>query len=188
MGVGIGRNRKHLCLQLLARSRAREGATMHVFGPVLSWSRQMMTTAADRGFDLVAHLVTIPATGIVRREQRHVQAAGPVVGHGRPQQARDTSPHTNAARVATSATTRQSPRQRPVPARHPATAPVTPAMVRRWAHEQGIQVAERGRIPRSVMERYEADAVQPAARTRRNSRGSSTGRGHRSGRSRSSAA
>lgn len=32
-------------------------------------------------------------------------------------------------------------------------------MVRRWAHEQGIAVADRGRIPRSVMEQYVAEVA-----------------------------
>src|SRR5512135_2125866 len=102
---------------------------MHVFSPVVSWSRRMMTAAADKGSGLVAHLVTLPATEIIRHERRRVEVAGPDVGHGRLQQTRDTAPHANADRAVRSATTGQSGRQRPVSTRHPATAPVTPAMV-----------------------------------------------------------
>ena len=61
-----------------------------------------------------------------------------------------------------SAPARTAPQPRPqrVPVRPPGSAPVTPAMVRRWAQEQGIEVADRGRIPRSVMKQYLATAAR----------------------------
>src|SRR5512142_3347770 len=134
---------------------------MHVFRAVLSWSHRTITAAADKGSGLVAHLAAGSCNKDRPAEQGHVEVVNPAVSHDGPQQPNDTSPDTDTARVGTPATTRRSPRQHPV-RRRPPTAPVTPAMVRRWAHEQGIQVADRGRIPRSVMERYMADAVQTA--------------------------
>ena len=49
---------------------------------------------------------------------------------------------------------------RPVAARRTTTAPVAPAVVRSWANERGIQVSDRGQIPRPVMERYLAEVAR----------------------------
>jgi hypothetical protein len=42
----------------------------------------------------------------------------------------------------------------------PERSPFEVAAIRRWAREQGIEVSERGRVARSVVEQY--DAARPA--------------------------
>ena len=37
-----------------------------------------------------------------------------------------------------------------------ASATYNPSAVRAWAHAQGIQVSERGRVPKSVLDKYKA--------------------------------
>lgn len=80
----------------------------------------------------------------------------------------------------TIAQTPAPPRQHRDATRHTITVAVTPALVRRWAQQQGIQVADRGRIPRSVMEQYLAGTVAHSGKSPH--RRGSTARRPRSGR------
>lgn len=156
---------------------------MHVVSSVFTLSHRMLTAAADKGSHLMAHLA-IGSSGRERPTKQH--AVDPPIGtHAGPPPRAYTSPPTAPTPVdettpaGDAPATTKPPRHHAVRTRRAATAPVTPATVRRWAHEHGIQVADRGRIPRSVMERYMADVVQAEAVTRP---------ARRSGRSRSSAA
>jgi Lsr2 len=153
---------------------------MHVLGSsVLSWSRRAVTVAVKQGSHLLAYIAAVSRCGRPA-EQRRGEAAGVDVSNAGPQQPSGTPPVAGPHRTAA---TPASQRQRPVAARRAATAPVTPAMVRSWAHAQGIQVADRGRIPRSVMEQYRAEVVGTAAVSRRSGGGTSTGPHPPSGRS-----
>lgn len=49
-----------------------------------------------------------------------------------------------------------SRRKRRVSAASAAPAGVSPTEIRRWAKEQGIEVSSRGRIPKEVIEAYQA--------------------------------
>lgn len=98
---------------------------------VLAWGHRVLTVAVQMGSRLA---------GSVTDEEQPRDAAAPVVSSGAPQ-----------PRMA------QVQGKGSVHDHRTATASVTPAMVRRWAHEQGIRIADRGRIPQSVMERYLAE-------------------------------
>lgn len=162
---------------------------MPVFGSsVLAWSHRVLTVAVETGSRLLACVATVSGGGGRPAEQRRVEVAAPVVSSGGPQHPPGTPPRAVAGRARETVATSEPQGQRPVSAGRAATASVTPAMVRRWAHEQGVQVADRGRIPRSVMDQYLAQVVQPAARGRRTGPGFSKGPRPPSGRPRSSAA
>src|SRR5512144_2009090 len=96
---------------------------------VLAWGHRVLTVAVQMGSRLA---------GSVTDEEQPRDAAAPVVSSGAPQ----------PAQVQGKGSVRDH---------RTAAASVTPAMVRRWAHEQGIRIADRGRIPQSVMERYQAE-------------------------------
>lgn len=143
---------------------------MHVVSSVFTLSHRMLTVAADKGSHLMAHLA-VGSNGRERPTKQHA-VAPPIGTHAGPPPRTDTSlptaptPLDKTAPAGDTSATTKPPRHHAVRTRRAATAPVTPAMVRRWAHEHGIQVADRGRIPRSVMERYMADIVQAEAVTR----------------------
>src|SRR5512144_2451253 len=119
---------------------------------VLAWGHRTLSVAVEAGSRLRARLTAVAGCGGRAVEQPPPAVAGPVASSAAPQQ-RPSGPPT----VAGPGTTPASPAhpQRPGSARA-ATASVTPAMVRRGAHEQGIQIADRGRIPQSVMVQYGA--------------------------------
>ncbi|MGE5763507.1 MAG: histone-like nucleoid-structuring protein Lsr2 [Mycobacterium leprae] len=119
-------------------------------------------------------------------ERRSAEPPAPNVPSPAPPQPPSPPLPTGAGRPVSATTSDAQPPHSP-PARA-ATASVTPAMVRRWAHEQGIQVADRGRIPQSLMERYLAQVARPAAGGRQPSRAPSKSARRSSGRSRSPAA
>ncbi len=136
---------------------------MQVLGwSVLTWSYQTLTGGVEQASRLWLRL----ADGSSGRGQRDGQARGDVVDPSGSVGAQQVS----AASPAAGRTVRKNspppaapqPRRRPVPVRPPGLTPVTPAMVRRWAQEQGIDVADRGRIPRSVMKQYLATAARAA--------------------------
>src|SRR5512143_2979750 len=162
---------------------------MHVFGSsvltssVSAWSYRALTVAMETGARLVAGVAAVAGSGRPV-EQRPVEVTAPFVSRGGPPQ----PPGTVAGQAPGTAATAAAQEQRSVPTYRAAPVPVTPAMVRSWGREQGIQVADRGRIPRAVMEQYVAALAPAAAVTHRSSRGSATGPRPPSGRSRSSAA
>src|SRR5512135_1265399 len=163
---------------------------MHVFGSsvltssVFAWSHRALTVAMETGARLVAGVAAV-ASGGRPVEQRPVEVTAPLVSRGGPPQ----PPGTVAGQAPETAATAAAQEQRSVPTYRAAPEPVTPAIVRSWAREQGIQVADRGRIPRAVMEQYVAALAPAVAVTHRTSRSSATGpRPPSSGRSRSSAA
>ncbi len=151
---------------------------------VFTWSHRALTVAVKTGARLVAAGAATVGGGGRPAEQRRGEVAASLVSRGGPPQ----PPGTGAGQVRGTAATSAAPGQRPAPADRAAPASVTPAMVRSWAREQGIQVADRGRIPRAVMEQYVVGLARAAAVTRRNRRGSSPGLRPPSSRSRSSAA
>lgn len=139
---------------------------MHFVSSLFTWSHRMLTIAADKGSRLMAHLAVGSGSRERPAEQHQVAVASPTGTHAGRRPRGDTSLPTALTLVGettpagdTSAPT-TSPRHHSVRTRRAASASVTPAMVRRWANEHGIQVADRGQIPRSVMERYVADVVQ----------------------------
>src|SRR5512144_3185613 len=119
---------------------------------VLAWGRRTLSVAAEAGSRLRARLTAVAGCGDPAVEQRPAELDGPVASSAAAQQRPNVPPT-----LAGPGTTPASPAhpQRPGSARA-ATASVTPAMVRRWAHEQGIQIADRGRSPQSVMVQYGA--------------------------------
>ena len=145
---------------------------MHVLGSsVLGWSRRALTVAVEQGSHLLAYIVAVSGGGR-REEQRRGETAGRDVSNVGPQ------PPSLTPRVAGpdgTAATPASQERRPVAERGAAAAPVPPVVVRSWAHERGIQVADRGRIPQSVMEQYLVEVVGAAAMSPRSGEGSSTG-------------
>jgi hypothetical protein len=172
-------------LRPLLVSKAARGALMPVSGPsVLTWGHRVLGVAVGTtGSRLRARVAAMAACG--RRPVEQQRPAATIAPSGAVQQ--PPNPPTTVAGPATT-TAPQAHREPTVPTRV-ATASVTPAMVRRWAHEQGIQVADRGRIPQSLMTQYLAQVARPAAGGRRPSRASSSKATRRSsGRSRSSAA
>jgi len=137
---------------------------MHVFGwSVLTWSYRALTGAVGHGSRLLARLAD--GSGGGGRAGR-LGVAAPSASASGSQQVSDTPPV--AGRSRETAPTQAARRQHRVAARPAATTAVTPAMVRSWAHEQGIQVADRGRIPRSVMQQYLSQVVGTAPVSRRN--------------------
>ena len=153
---------------------------------VLTWGHRALTSAVETGSRLWARAAAI--SGGERRplERRSAELAAPAGSSSAPPQP-PTPPSPTVPGRCVSATASAAQPRHPVPARA-ATASVTPAMVRRWAHEQGIQVADRGRIPQSLMKQYLAQVAPPAAGRRRPSRAPSKGARRSSSRSRSSAA
>ncbi|MGE5762462.1 MAG: histone-like nucleoid-structuring protein Lsr2 [Mycobacterium leprae] len=161
---------------------------MPVFGPsVRTWSHRAASVVVQTGSRLVAH-ATAALAGCGGRpiEQRRVEVAAPHASSGTAHQPPSASPPPVAARAPGVPVTSETQGQRPAPAPRAVTASVTPAMVRRWAHERGIAVADRGRIPRSVMEQYLAQVASESAR--RTGRASAKGRRSPSGGSHSPAA
>lgn len=153
---------------------------MSAYGSVLTWGHRVLTIALEMGS---------------RRTERLVEDDGrPVEGsHAGGPPAPSPASQPPSARPATgpapgTVTRTQAQARRRVPAHPAATVSVPPAVVRRWAHEQGIQVADRGRIPQSLMEQYLAQTARPAAGSRQSSRAPSKGARRSSGRSRSPAA
>src|SRR5512143_3247030 len=145
---------------------------MHVLGSsVLGWSRRALTVAVEQGSHLLAYIVAVSGGGR-GAEQRRGETAGLDVSNVGPQLPSGTPRVAGPDRTAAAPASQE---RRPVAERPAAPAPVTPAVVRSWAHERGIQVADRGRIPRSVMERYLAEVVGAAATSRRSGEGASTG-------------
>lgn len=138
---------------------------MSVFGSsVLTWTRRAVTGAADAGSRLWAHAAAVSCGDGRLTEQRREQVTGGRVSSGTLQPPIAALPRvTTRAPDVPARSEAQGPRPAPVPRVVP--APVTPTMVRRWAHEQGIAVADRGRIPRSVMERYVAEVASRSDRT-----------------------
>ena len=131
---------------------------MRDFGSsVLTWSHRTLTLAVGRGSRLLARLAPGSDSGGRRTEQGRVGTSDLAVSSGDTQQS-DAAPAASRARE--TAPTPAAQRQRPVAARRATTAPVAPAVVRSWANEQGIQVSDRGQIPRPVMERYLAEVVR----------------------------
>ena len=121
---------------------------------VLTWSHRTLTVAVGRGSRLLTHLAPGSGRGGRPAEQGRVGTSDLAVSSGDSQQS-DAAPAAGHARE--TASTPAAQRQRPVAARRTRTAPVAPAVVRSWANEQGIQVSDRGQIPRPVMERYLAE-------------------------------
>lgn len=152
---------------------------------VLVWTRRALTAAVETGCRLLAHAASVSGCSGRPAGQRPAEGAASPVSSGTAQQPPATSPPPVAARAVVAATS-EAQRHRPVPVNRAATAPVTPAMVRRWAHEEGIQVAGRGRIPRSVLEQYLAQVA--SERAPRAARGSAKAQRSPSGGSRSPAA
>src|SRR5512144_1045987 len=113
---------------------------------VLTWSLRALAGAVETGSRLLARVGTVSGCGSRPPEQRLAEVAGAVVSSSAPQQPPSTP--TVAGRAGGTVATSKAQGQRAVPARA-ATASVTPATVRSWAHERGIQVSDRGRIPRS---------------------------------------
>ena len=67
------------------------------------------------------------------------------------------APFVGAARKAGGRSSgRGRPQQRQVAEDRPARASSKTAAIRRWARENGHEVSERGRIPKSVIEAYQA--------------------------------
>jgi hypothetical protein len=143
---------------------------MQVLGwSVVTWSYRTLTGGVEQASRLWLRLAD-GSSGRGRRDgQRRrdvVDPSGPVGG----------APLVSAASPAAGRTVNKSapaptapqPRPQRVPVRPPGSAPVTAAMVRRWAREQGIEVADRGRIPRSVMKQYLATAARAAPVRHRN--------------------
>lgn|SRR5512144_630411 len=153
---------------------------------VLTWGHRALRSAVETGSRLWARAAAISGGDRRPVERRSTELAAPAGSSPAPPQPPSPPPPTGAGRPGSATTAKAQPRH-PVPARV-ATASVTPAMVRRWAHEQGIQVADRGRIPRSLMERYLAQVARPAAGGRQPSRAPSKSARRSSGRSRSPAA
>ena len=123
---------------------------------VLTWSHRTLTVAVGRGSRLLVHLAPGSGSGGRPAEQGRVGVSDLAVSSGDSQQS-EAAPAAGHARE--TASTPAAQRQRPVAARR-ATAPVAPAVVRSWANQQGIQVSDRGQIPRPVMERYLAEVVR----------------------------
>ena len=134
---------------LLSSSDSRGSIQMPVSGAsVLTWGHRALTSVVETGSRLLAR-AAISGCDRRRVERRSAEPPAPAVSSPAPPQPPTPPPPTVAGRPESATTSEAQPR-RSVPAR--ATAPsVTPAMVRRWAHEQGIQVADRGRIPQSLM-------------------------------------
>ena len=132
---------------------------MRDFGSsVLTWSHRTLTVAVGRGSRLLTHLAPGSGRGGRPAEQGRVGTSDLAVSSGDSRQQSDAAPAASHARETAPPPAAQ--RQRPVAARRATTAPVAPAVVRSWANEQGIQVSDRGQIPRPVMERYLAEVVR----------------------------
>ncbi|MGE5764520.1 MAG: histone-like nucleoid-structuring protein Lsr2 [Mycobacterium leprae] len=140
---------------------------------VLTWGHRALTSAVETGSRLWARAAATSGGDRRPLERRSAERAPAISPPAPPQPPTPPSPTVPGRCVSATASAAQ-PRH-PVPARA-ATASVTPAMVRRWAHEQGIQVADRGRIPQAVMARYLAKVARPAAGGRQPSRAPSKGR------------
>ena len=124
-----------------------------------------MTVAGEHGYRLLARLAE--GSGARRRpgDQGLSGAVDPSGSGGGAPRVSGTSPAAGPTGKSAPAPAAQQQR---VPERPPSTAPVTPATVRRWAQQQGIEVADRGRISRSVMEQYLAAGAGAAPVRRRN--------------------
>ncbi len=141
---------------------------------VLGWSvvtRSYRTLTG--GVDQASRLWTRLADGSSGHGQRDGQARRDVVDPsgsvgGAPQVSAASPTAGRTVNKTAPASAAPQPRRQPVPVRPPGSALVTPAMVRRWAQEQGIEVADRGRIPRSVMKQYLATAARAAPIRHRN--------------------
>jgi hypothetical protein len=159
---------------------------MYVIGrPVLGWSHRLLTIAVEQGSRLLARLADTAGNG---RPVAPAHVEGPdraISGGGAPQPAISPAVADGGGETVPPAPERPTPRQPRDAPREATTAAVTPAVVRRWAQEQGIQIAERGRIPRSVMEQYLAEVVHTAPG--RDGQSASTARRPRPGRRSSTA-
>src|SRR5512142_201586 len=117
---------------------------MHVFGSsvltssVFTWSHRTLTVALETGARLVAGLAAVADGGGRPVEQRPVEVTAPLVSRGGSPQ----PPNTVAGQALETAATSAAQQQRSVPTYRAAPAPLPPALVRNWAREQGIQVAE----------------------------------------------
>src|SRR5512132_328228 len=126
---------------------------MHISSSsVLTWSHRALAGAVETGFRLMAHVAAISGCGSRPADQRGAEAPRLVVSSGVPQQPPGTLPRPVVGPARGTGTASEAQGQRPIPARA-ATASVTPAMVRRWAHEQGID-CRSGADPQSLMEQY----------------------------------
>src|SRR5512135_3731256 len=123
---------------------------MLISGPsLLSWGRRTTTTIMAIGSGLWYRAGRGPGVQVGQpRSGRAGLAAGPAVPTG--------------AGPGVSSPDQVPPQQRPAPPRRPASASVTPAVVRAWAHAQGLPVADRGRIPGWVVDQYLAQGGRPA--------------------------
>jgi hypothetical protein len=160
---------------------------MYVIGrPVLGWSHRLLTIAVEQGSRLRARLADA-AGDDPRPEPAHVaDPDGAISGGGSPQPSVAPAVADSRGETVPPTPKRPTPRQHRDAPREATTAAVTPAVVRRWAQEQGIQIGDRGRIAQSVMEQYLAGKAK-TQQARRGGHGSSTARRSPSGR-RSSAA
>jgi hypothetical protein len=121
-----------------------------------------VTVAVEHGYRFLTRLAE--SSGGRRRpsDRGRSEFADSSASVGSAPRVSETSPVPAPAGTGAPTPAAQRPQRQPVPARPTATAPVSPATVRRWAQEQGIEVADRGPIPRSVMEQYRAAVVRSA--------------------------
>jgi len=139
---------------------------MQVLGwSVLTRSYRALTGAVEQGSLLWARLADGFGDGSHPDGKGRRPAVDPSESVGGAQQVSDAPPAAGPTGKSAPAPVAQQQR---VPERPPSTAPVTPATVRRWAQQQGIEVADRGRISRSVMEQYLAAGAGAAPVRRRN--------------------
>ncbi len=139
---------------------------MHLIGSP-AFSRRALTVAVEHGYRLLARLADGSSGRRRPNDQRRSGGVDPSASVGRAPQVSDPPPAAGPTGNSAPTPTQQQRRQR-APARLAAATPVTPAMVRCWAQEQGIEVADRGPIPRSVMEQYLATAAGAAPLRRQN--------------------
>lgn len=153
----------------------------------LTHSHQALMRAVKRGTSLLARRTAVSGGVGPPANQRRVEVTDVAAPSDGPRQRPDTTPPTVAASARGAAATPESQRKRAAAGQDAASARVTSAMVRSWAHERGIQISDRGRIPQSLMEQYLSEAVQTAGISRLDSEASSNTR-PRASRSRSSVA
>src|SRR5512144_122907 len=123
---------------------------MLISGPsLLNWGRRATTTIMAIGSGLWCRAARGHPAQV---EQLRRGRAGPVAGPATPAGAAPGVPSPDQV----------PPQQRPAPPRQPASASVTPAVVRAWARTQGLPVADRGPVPGWVMDQYLAQGGQPA--------------------------
>lgn len=123
---------------------------MLISGPLLlNWGRRTMTTIMAIGSGRWYRAVRGNAAQV---EQPRSGRAGLAAGPAAPMGAAPSMPSPDQV----------PPQQRPAPPRRPASASVTPAEVRAWAHANGLPVADRGPVPSWVMDQYLAQQGRPA--------------------------